>query len=213
MKKTAAITIICSLISFKASANGAYVGVDYQHNDIGLSTKTISLVGSTFKPVADDYYESKSQKFPSVYFGYNVNENLAVEASYSYLKTKHTNYSEEFFPLPIDTKLQIHNIGFDVKPQINIDKFKIFGIAGVNLLRARAQEDASDGDEFGAKDQESNTALGYSIGAGGEFEFVKNLAFRTQIKYTKTNLKFKKTDFIESIDYIVAISAGLKYSF
>ncbi len=203
-----------------ANANAAdgYVGIDFQSNTLGVSTKAVALSNTTVTPVDKDYYGLQSQNFPSIYLGANLTNNLAIEGSYSYISTDKTNNNTGLIVIAnnarvsSNSKIQIHNIGLDLKPQISFNDFKMFAIFGINILDATVSERLyATGFDSNAK--QSTTGLGYSIGTGAEYKFIKNLSLRAQVKYTKTNLTFDNSYALASIDNILAVSAGLKYSF
>lgn len=216
MKKLYVIAILFLLTS-NAQAAGSYVGIDLQHNSLGVSTNNVQLSGGgAIKPNDKDFYDLKSAS-PSVYFGV-YNESFAIEASYSYIKTDKTNGNTGLVtvpgnnPIASSSKVQIHNVGIDLKPYLSFDKIKVFGIIGANMLKANVTENLS-AVSFNSRFKDSDIALGASLGAGAEYEFVKNWSARIQAKYTKTKLDFTKTAGLGSIDSILAVSAGLKYSF
>ena len=204
------------LMAANANAADGYVGIDFQSNALGVSTKAVAL---TFTPVDKDYYGLQSQNFPSIYLGANLTENLAIEGSYSYISTDKTNNNTGLIlvsnnaSIISNSKIKIHNIGLDLKPQISFNDLKIFAIFGMNILDATLSERLyATGFDSNVK-QQYTTGLGYSIGTGVEYKFIKNLSLRAQVKYTKTNLTFDNSYALASIDNILAVSAGLKYSF
>lgn len=216
MKKLS-LTIATILLSTSIANAKSYVGIEAQRTSLSLTTKSVALSGSSFTPSVSEYYDDKAYN-PAIFIGTELVSNLDIELNYSHASFSKTNNNTGLIiistsaPLNTKSEIKLDNLALDFKPKYIYEDLSIYGILGLNLIRADITEDYY-GNGFASKSNQTRTDLGYSVGAGTQYNITKNVAARIQAKYTKTNSNFNELTGLKSIDNITTIALGAAYIF
>ena len=139
-------TIIFSIISFSANAEGFYFGA-------GLNLSELNLHKYSSLTYTD--YDDEDTGF-KILLGYDYSDRIGIEAVYNDLGEATATVSG---PLTADTEVQSIALAAVVKSD-PINNFKIFGKIGQNLLHAH--DELSDGTANGVTELNMYYGLGVS---------------------------------------------------
>jgi opacity protein-like surface antigen len=151
------------------------------------------------------------------FYGYEFNPNFALEAGVGYYKSE---YSDSFYEPEInatineDDTLSVIPLTLTAKGTYPVGQgFSLFGGAGVGAYFAKVEVDMDAGGYVSVSDDDTQTAFGFHVVAGGEYKFANGMAALAEFKWLKAESDFELFD--ESTDDIniggIVLSLGVKF--
>ncbi len=190
-------------------------------NDKTVDDKAIDSARNPFYVGANlgvtKFYEEKGQNKGTqniasfnLFAGYQINNNLAIEAGYRDDSSSQFGYYLIAFA---ELKREIRTISLDLVPSYDLTpRLKLLAIAGVSRFDIY-DKSTLDIIYFGKSvDSRSATKYGVNLGAGTEFAITKSFSARIMAKYSKIFGNYSDFGDVTPI-HIVNYDFGIKYKF
>lgn len=197
MRKVALFSVLLMLFGVSAFAD--------------ISPNYVALKLGGYLPQSDDLEDFDDSIYGELAFGHYFNRNIAAEFGVGYTTTNAslTETDPILGTASLDVDVTIIPITLGVKGFIPLGNFEPFATAGVGLYYSKAEVSASIAG-FGASASENDTAFGFYLGAGANFNVAPNILLGLEGKYFWAKPSFEGEDV--EIDGIT-LTANLGFRF
>jgi len=146
-------------------------------------------------PQATDVEDFDNAFYGELAFGHYFNKNFAIELGAGYTKSSASlTISDTVTTLTVDADLTIIPVTLGVKGLLPMGNFEPYAMAGIGAYFAEVEGSASLTGVGSGSTSESDTAFGYYLGLGANFNITKEILLGIEWKYTWAKPNFFDED-------------------
>lgn len=196
MKRTALLSVLMLLIAVPVFAQAPNYAV-------------LKLGG--YLPQASEVEEFDNSFYGEIGFGHYFNQNLAIEFGVGYTKPgASVSFFDGISTTSVDVDLTIVPITLGLRGSIPMGAFEPFAVAGIGAYYTKFEASVSATGFGSASGSENDTAFGYFLGLGANFNVSPNVYLGLEGKYFWAEPSFEGEDLkIDGIN----LTANIGYRF
>lgn len=164
-----------------------------QYKEFTHNTAALKLGG--YLPQASDVEEFDNSFYGELEFGHHFNNYIAIELGVGYTKPRASvSFFDGFTTTSVDVELNIVPITLGLRGSMPMGAFEPFAIAGIGAYYTRFEASVSATGIGSASGSENDTAIGYFLGLGANFNVSPNAYIGLEGKYFWAEPSFEGED-------------------